>query len=86
MVEDRFSAEIADSMIEQTKQQLKSRGAYTATGNHAHDEMLVLVQKLGELTKVAVPDLIRAYGEHLFGLFLKQYAMFPMRQAEKSTG
>jgi len=68
MVEDRFSPEVADCIIEAAD--LPSGGAYTAIGNYDHNEMVQLVTQLGTETGIAIPNLLRPFGVHLFGRFV----------------
>jgi hypothetical protein len=63
-VEQRYSLDIADEMIEACE--LQSGGAYTSVGTYDCGEMLTLVTALGELTGTPVPDLVRSFGHHLF--------------------
>jgi hypothetical protein len=74
MVEDSFSPEIADRMLEACA--LPSGGVYTAVGTYDHHEMVQLVSQLSTITGVAVPDLLRTYGKHLFGRFVTRYPHF----------
>jgi hypothetical protein len=74
MVEDSFSPEIADRMLEACT--LPSGGVYTAVGTYDHHELVQLVSQLSTLTGVAVPDLLRTYGKHLFGRFVLRYPHF----------
>lgn len=74
MVEDVFSPDVADSII--TKAALPSGGVYTAVGTYHHDEMVALVTHLSTATKTPVPDLLKAFGRHLFGRFAKSYPQF----------
>jgi hypothetical protein len=67
MVEEVFSADMADDIIEDAD--LPSGGAYTAIGTYDHGEMVSLVGQLSQRTGVPVPDLLRAFGRHLFGRF-----------------
>ena len=67
MVEEQFSAEIADRIIEEAN--LPSGGAYTTVGTYDHEEMVSLVEGLSQATDTPVPDLMRAFGQHLFGQF-----------------
>lgn len=76
MVEDNFSPAVLDGVLQSAEAELESGGIYTAVGNYDHDEMLVLVTKLAELTRNPVPELIRAYGHHLFGKFVDRYPIF----------
>ncbi|MGH7818715.1 MAG: heme NO-binding domain-containing protein [Candidatus Binatia bacterium] len=67
MVEERFSPEIADRIIEASK--LRSGGAYTAVGTYDYQELLRLVASLSHETGAPVGDLVRSFGQHLFGRF-----------------
>lgn len=72
MVEERFSPEIADRIIENSE--LASGGAYTTLGTYDHDEMIQLVSRLSEETELSAAELLRSFGIHLFGRF---QVMFP---------
>jgi hypothetical protein len=71
MVEERYSAELVDRIIEAA--QLPSGGAYTAVGTYDHGEIWSLVCELSKVIDVPVPELFRAYGEHLFTRFTVSY-------------
>ena len=72
MVEDRFSPEMADRIIEGAK--LPSGGVYTTVGTYDHGEMIQLVSCLSEETGIPSAELVRSFGMHLFGRF---HTMFP---------
>jgi Haem-NO-binding len=72
MVEDRFSPEMADRIIERAE--LPSGGVYTTVGTYDHGEMIQLVSCLSEETGIPSADLVRSFGMHLFGRF---HMMFP---------
>ncbi|MGH8626303.1 MAG: heme NO-binding domain-containing protein, partial [Gammaproteobacteria bacterium] len=74
MVEDRFSPEVADRIIEASN--LPSGGAYTAIGTYDHTEMTQLVTQLSAATGTAVPVLVHAFGQYLFGRFVALYPQF----------
>ena len=63
MVEDRFSPEIADRIIESSN--LSSRGAYTSLGTYDHAEMVRLVSQLSAATGIAPPVLTHTFGKYL---------------------
>lgn len=65
MVEERFGIDTVDTIIEQSD--LPSKGAYTAVGTYPHTEMVALLKSLEKAVAVPIPDLLRAYGENLFG-------------------
>jgi hypothetical protein len=71
MVEERFSEEVADQIIEACE--LPSGGSYTAVGTYDHGEMVQLVAALSAATGAPVPDLLRAFGRHLFHRFVGIY-------------
>ncbi len=64
-VEEIFSADIVDEMIEVAE--LPSQGAYTAVGTYRHVELLALVTSLSQLTDTPVSRLVQTFGKHLFG-------------------
>lgn len=74
MVEERFGLELADELIETSN--LASGGSYTAVGTYPHQEMVNMVVRLSELSNTAVPDLLNAFGHHLFETFYRNYPGF----------
>jgi hypothetical protein len=71
MVESRFGLETADAII--TESNLASGGAYTAVGTYDHRELLQLLQRLSTRVGVPIPELVRGFGQHLFGRFVELY-------------
>jgi Haem-NO-binding len=74
MIEDQFSSELADRVIEACE--LPSGGAYTAVGTYDYHEMVQLVTQLSQETGIAVADLLQSFGQHLFGRFVATYPHF----------
>jgi hypothetical protein len=74
MVEQSFSADMVDDIIDDAH--LPSGGAYTAVGTYPHEEMVAMVVALSRRTGMPVPDLVRAFGQHLFGRFVHAYPAF----------
>ncbi|MBM3515394.1 MAG: hypothetical protein FJX59_17030 [Alphaproteobacteria bacterium] len=74
MVESKFSTDMADDIIDAAD--LPSKGAYTAVGTYPHAEMGKLVVALSKRSGVKAPDLLKAYGEYLFGRFHAGYPVF----------
>jgi hypothetical protein len=74
MVDDRFSPAMVEHILDDA--QLTSGGAYTAVGTYDHGEILELVRCLSRRIGLPVPDLVRAFGQHLFGRFVVQYPQF----------
>ncbi len=65
MVAGRFSEEMVDDIIDDAD--LPSGGAYTSVGRYDHSEIVSLVGALSGRTGAPVPDLVKAFGHHLFG-------------------
>lgn len=74
LVEERFSAELVDDIIDDAE--LPSGGIYTAVGTYPHNEIVALVAALSRRTGLTVSDLLLTYGEHLFGKFVSGYPAF----------
>ena len=74
MVEDRFTAATADRMLEAVD--LPSGGVYTSVGTYDSAEMVSLVKVLSALVSVSEPDLLRTFGQHLFGQFVQKFPSF----------
>lgn len=74
MVEAKFSADMVDDIIDDA--QLPSGGAYTAVGTYPHAEMVALGVALAQRSGLSLPELLRAFGEHLFGRFAVVYPGF----------
>ena len=72
MVEEKFSPDMAERVIENAK--LESGGAYTTVGTYDHSEMIALVTCLSRETGATASDLMRTFGEHLFERF---HYLFP---------
>lgn len=71
MVETKFSIDLAEQLIDDCN--LPSGAVYTAVGTYDVHELLQLVEQLSEATTVNVPDLLQAFGRHLFGRFFVAY-------------
>ena len=74
MVEQKFGYEVVDAIIEQS--QLPSNGVYTSIGTYPHSEMVSLLFNLSEGVNIPIDDLLRAFGGHLFDVFLSSYPHF----------
>lgn len=70
-VEDQFGFEVADGMLEASL--LPEKGAYTQSANYSFEELVAIVSRLAEITKIPMGDLIEAYGRHLFGRIVGLY-------------
>jgi hypothetical protein len=74
MVENTFSLEIADRIIEEAN--LPSGGSYTSIGTYDHGEILELVTHLSRITQIPVNTLVEKFGEYLFGRFVEGFPAF----------
>lgn len=74
MVETAHGIVAVDRIIERAD--LPTGGVYTSVGTYAHTELLALVTHLAAEVNVPVPDLVRAYGEYLFGVFKRDHPTF----------
>lgn len=83
MVEGRYSVDMVDDILDDAN--LTSGGTYTAVGTYDHREMVSLVLALSKRTDVPAPDLLRAFGEHLFGRFVANYPGFFAKTSDAFT-
>ena len=74
LVDDKLSFETSERLIEMSD--LPSEGSYTAVGTYDAQEMMTLVTNLSTLTGVSVPDLLKAFGRHLFKRFVSFFPAF----------
>ncbi|MBI3839001.1 MAG: heme NO-binding domain-containing protein [Planctomycetia bacterium] len=80
MVESNFSLDLVEQIIDCSD--LPSGAIYTTVGTYDYHELLQLVAQMSEATNIAVPDLVRAFGQHLFARFV---ILFPDFFAEVSS-
>ena len=71
MVEEKFSMDVVDTIIEESK--VPSGGVYTTVGTYPHSEMVALLQALEKEVSIPIPDLLKVYGKHLFGKLATGY-------------
>jgi hypothetical protein len=74
MVEDVFSPEVLDLIIE--KSELPNHGAYTSVGTYDHQEIVRMTVNLSEHLNVPVSDLLEAFGKFLFTRFTQMFPAF----------
>lgn len=74
LVESKFGLDMIDELIDETNPE--SGGIYTSTGTYDHAELVSMVVALSQRSGIPVPDLIQAFGEFLFGAFVKEYPVF----------
>lgn len=73
-VEDQAGEDVVDEMIDAANP--ASGAAYTAVGKYDWREMVDLVVALSKIVGAPVPDLVRAFGRHLFGRLATNYPLF----------
>lgn len=73
-VEDRFSLDIAEQLIESSD--LPSKGIYTSVGTYDHGEMVTLISNLATIVETEVPDLLKEFGRHLLRQFVAKFPAF----------
>ena len=74
MVDERFSIEMSERLIDEVNP--PSGGAYTTVGTYDAQEIVDLVVKLSEITKISVPDLLKTFGRYLLGRFAEIFPQF----------
>lgn len=74
MVEDVFSADILEDIIE--KSALPNDGAYTAVGTYNHQEIVTMTANLSQAVGMPVGTLLEIFGKHLFARFSRRYPAF----------
>lgn len=74
LVEQTWGLDMVDDLIEACE--LPSGGVYTAVGTYDHREIVQLVQELSRRSEMPLPDLLRTFGEFLFGRFVSLYPQF----------
>jgi len=71
LVENRFGAEVADTIIETSA--LESHGIWTSVGTYNAAEMVQLIGRLSEETGIAAMDLLCDFGRRLFQRLIETY-------------
>ncbi len=71
LVEEKFGLEMLEDVISSAK--LPNNGAYTAVGTYDHSQLIEMVMILSEKSAIPATDLVKAFGEHLFGVLSKTY-------------
>jgi len=74
MVDEKFSIEMSERLIDEVK--LPSGGAYTTVGTYDVQEIVDLVVKLSEITKISTPDLLKTFGRYLLSRFVEIFPQF----------
>lgn len=71
-IESQFGIEMVDHLITSTEPE--SGGAYTSVGTYNAGELFAMVVELSKKTDAPVPDLVKAFGGHLFKHFTVAHA------------
>ncbi len=74
MVEEAHGYETVDKLIASCN--LSTDGIYTSVGTYPSSDMFELVQKLSDQSSTSIPDLLFAFGGHLFHTFTQKYQSF----------
>ncbi len=72
MVEQRYGIETLDAVL--TASSVESLGAYTSVGTYDWREFVALAEATAAQVDVSMPQLLRGYGQYLFGVFAKTHA------------
>ncbi|MCO7223736.1 heme NO-binding domain-containing protein [Pleionea sp. CnH1-48] len=64
LVTEKFGLELWDRIL--TEVAPESGGAYTSVMRYNEKELFAIAQKLSDITEIALPDLIKVFGEYLF--------------------
>ncbi len=73
-LEKEHSYDLVDQVIVESA--IPSEGSYTAIGSYHFNEMELLLTHTSRITGEKIPDLLRGFGRHIFGVFLMEYAGF----------
>ena len=71
LVEEKFGLEMLEEVISSAN--LPNGGAYTAVGTYDHAELVQMVVILSEKSSIAVEDLVKVFGQYLFGVLAETY-------------
>ena len=73
-VTDQLGVEACEAIVSAAG--LDHGGAYSAVGTYDHQELVKMVVALHERTGTPIPELLKGYGRHLFGVLAGKYPMF----------
>ena len=79
MVEQRYGLEVLDAVLEASG--IEHLGAYTAVGTYDWRELVKLVDQLSAQIGSVSSEVLRGYGQHLFGIFVARYPNFFLEAA-----
>jgi hypothetical protein len=71
-VERQMSLRMVDELCQ--LEGLSSNGVYTAVGSYPDKDIYIMLQHLTQQSGIAIPDLLRAFGKHLFTSLSQSYS------------
>ena len=71
-IETQFGLPMVDQLLASTDPE--SGGSYAALETYDFDEMMAMLVELGARSETPVPNLIRAFGSHLFNHFVEGHS------------
>jgi len=74
LVEDKFGLAVLDEIIAEAN--LPNDGAYTSVGTYDHIELINMVVALSKKTDIDVSDLVKVFGEYLFGVLAETHPIW----------
>lgn len=74
MIDEKFSIDMTERLIDEVT--LPSGGDYTTVGTYDVQEIVDLVVKLSEITKIPIPDLLKTFGFYLLPRFAEIFPQF----------
>lgn len=74
LVEEQYGLAVKAQIIR--KARLPNDGAYTAVGNYDHAELGRLASQLSAATGTPLPQLLEAFGQRIFGMFVRNFGHF----------
>jgi hypothetical protein len=72
-IDQKFGLLMVDYLISATRP--ASGGAYTAVGTYEASELMAMVIELSRKLGVPMPDLVKAFGGHLFHYFVSSHSL-----------
>lgn len=71
-VEQQMGLQMVDELCQ--LKELSSKGVYTAVGSYPDKDIYLMLQHLTKQSGIAIPDLLRAFGKHLFTSLSQSYS------------
>lgn len=74
LVEEKFGIDTVDVIIEECE--LSTGGVYTSVGTYSHKDIFIMVNKLSEIKKIEVRQLLKLFGQYFFSTLKVNYPQF----------